>query len=120
MHKWVRRGVAIVLVSLLGLTWWLHSGIIQEPLTTMLAAARLEIQQIDILPIGHERNEWIFRTRVASAESPLTRRLAAAGWTYVDQMGAGWFYEKRGERVVVTCRLYSPRYQICRSAMPLE
>ena len=119
-RKLFRGCVVLVVVLLFGLTWWLRSGIMQEPLSTMWAAARLEGQAINILLIGHDRNEWIFRTRVASAESPLTQRLAAVGWRYVDQMGTGWFYEKEGERVVVTCRLYSPRYQICRAAMPLE
>ncbi|MEZ4731100.1 MAG: hypothetical protein R3E79_28600 [Caldilineaceae bacterium] len=113
--------LAVGLASvLLVLPWWLRSGIIQEPLSTMWAAARLEMQAIDILPIGRDRNEWIFRTRVASAESPLTRRLLAVRWQYVDQMGTGWFYEKEGKQVVVTCRLYSPRYQICRAPMALE
>lgn len=120
-HRLPLTYLTVVLVALLfGLTWWLHSGIIQEPLSTMWAAARLEVQAIEILPIGRDRNEWLFRARVASAESPLTRQLAAVGWHYVDQMGAGWFYEKEGERVVVICRLYSPRYQICRATIPLE
>lgn len=84
----------------------------------IFAAARLEIQQKNILTIA-ENTEWLLRTGTASAQSPLTQQLALAGWTYVDQMGAGWFYEKQGQQIIVVCRLYSPRYQICRSAVPL-
>lgn len=120
-YRFLLTYLAVGMVSVLFvLIWWLRSGIIQEPLSTMWAAARLEVKGIDILPIDSERNEWIFRTRMASAESPLTRRLAGVGWQYVEQMGTGWFYEKEGKQVVVTCRLYSPRYQICRAPMALE
>ena len=103
---------------LLGLLGWLHSGVIQEPPATVFAATRLEIQQKDILTLD-ENTEWLLRTGTASAQSPLTQQLAIAGWTYVDQMGAGWFYKKQGEQLIVSCRLYSPRYQICQSSVPL-
>lgn len=117
-QSWLLAFVVFSGVCLLGLLGWLHSGLIQEPLATTLAAARLEIQQKDILTLD-ENTEWLLHTGTASAQSPLTQQLALAGWTYVDQLGAGWFYKKQGQRVVVTCRLYSPHYQICQAAVPL-
>ena len=110
--------VGFMMTCMIGLIWWLHSGVIQEPPATIFAAARLEIQQKDILTLD-ENTEWLLRTGTASAQSPLTQQLAIAGWTYVDQMGAGWFYKKQGEQLIVSCRLYSPRYQICQSSVPL-
>jgi hypothetical protein len=112
MRNLLQWCVVFILVSLLALTWWLHSDIIQEPLATMLAAARLEIQRIDIFPIGNDHDAWIFRTRVASAELPLTQRLVASGWRYIDQPGAGWVYEKQDKLVMVMCRLYSTQHMI--------
>ena len=110
--------VGFMMTCMIGVIWWLHSGVIQEPPATIFAAARLEIQQKDILTLD-ENTEWLLRTGTASAQSPLTQQLAIAGWTYVDQMGAGWFYKKQGEQLIVSCRLYSPRYQICQSSVPL-
>ncbi len=35
------------------------------------------------------------------------------GWQFIEQMGAGHFFEKDGRRAVATCEMFSRHFSVC-------
>lgn len=57
------------------------------------------------------------RYLMRSAKS-LDDHLMAQGWTFKDQMGAGRFYRRPGQRLDSTCRLFTGYFNVCTVSPP--
>lgn len=88
---------------------WLRGGLFQEPVTTALLAARLEVSRADWFEIAGG-NEVILR---AQNLKELLSAQEADGWTYSKQLGSGHVFVRGDNTEIVTCRMYSTRFRIC-------
>ncbi|GAA5512993.1 hypothetical protein Dcar01_01717 [Deinococcus carri] len=100
----------------LGLSFPRLSG--QEPDTPALFAAAPRVFLTGAVvkvsgPAGAVPGRYLLRS-----QERLDDHLAAQGWTFTDQMGAGRFYQQPGHRLTATCRLYTRHFSVCQVSAP--
>lgn len=90
----------------------------QEPDTPVLFAAAPRVFLTgEVIKVSGPAQQVQGRYLLHSPEQ-LDDRLAARGWGFVDQMGAGRFYEQTGQRLTATCRLYTRHFNVCKVSPP--
>lgn len=111
----VRRRVAALAVCVLlfgGLlaALWIVPLLKQEPASTFVQAIKLQISSDEVLPLPNDEQAWIVRTGNFDTVIEL---MGEHGFAYVDQLGAAHIFEDEGEQIVVVCRQYTTRFQVC-------
>lgn len=86
---------------------WLRGGVFQEPLSTIVAAAKMEWSGADSADLG---GATLIR---AGTERAVLAAREAEGWTVGEQLGSGYPLERNGETIMLVCRNWSGRYRIC-------
>lgn len=74
------------------------------------AAVQLTVSSADITPIHGQTESYLARS--SAGISPLVNLMAARGWTYKEQMGAGIIFTKNGTQVTVSSRMYTRYFMI--------
>lgn len=69
----------------------------------------------ELVRIADERGyEWyIVRMESGSAYDALKKKMADGGWIFVEQLGSGFKFEKNGQSVMATTRMWTGKYVIC-------
>lgn len=85
-----------------------------DPWPYFAAMARLTLTGADLVEVGGDETLLMQRCCREPFLGPLNARLAAEGWRFVDQMGAGLVYEKAGNRRIATSRMFSRLFVLFR------
>jgi hypothetical protein len=112
------RLIAITLLILLIFAASIYTMpvIIQEgnPIPVLFAIIKLELNLSEIATVSPTK----YLQKTGSPE-PLNMLLASKGWHFVDQLGAGHFYSRNGEKLFVMGRMFTSRYIVYELENPL-
>lgn len=107
-RRWI-LGALVLFAGLLAL--WVVPLLRQESPGTILQAAQLELRSTDLVDRHGDGNSLMVRS---SDFDRIEDHLAELGYELGDQMGAGYIFEgAEDDRLLVVCRMYSTRFQIC-------
>jgi hypothetical protein len=81
-----------------------------KPFTFMWAVTKLEVTGADVVAVVPDSRILMHKCCSEPLSKPLSNFMAARGWTYKDQMGAGIIYEKGNTRLLAVSRTFSRRY----------
>jgi hypothetical protein len=85
-----------------------------NPLPVISAIIKIEFGASDIIQVSSTKY-----MQKAGPPEPLNRLLAANGWRFVEQLGAGYFYTHNSEILFVMGRMLTSRYFIYELEKPL-
>jgi len=85
-----------------------------KPFALVWAVIKLEFTDANLVSVTSDSTTFMQKCCPQPLSQPLTDFVAARGWTYKDQMGAGIFYEKDGTTLTATSRMFSRRYVLYR------
>ncbi|GIO14438.1 hypothetical protein J19TS2_39930 [Cohnella xylanilytica] len=73
----------------------------------------LETTDRQIVEMGaDERGIPQYLAKLNRQEELLKERMSREGWTFAEQEGSGYFFEKDGRKAIVTSRIWNHRYVI--------
>lgn len=85
-----------------------------NPLPVISAIIKIEFGASDITQVSSTKY-----LQKAGPPEPLNRLLAANGWRFVEQLGAGYFYSRGVDQLFVMTRMLTSRYFIYELEKPL-
>lgn len=110
MRKLITRSLFVVGIIFLIFILYFGTALLQEgnPLPVSSAIARLELSEVEVVPIFSSNNLLI--QKAGKGEAPLTEYLSGEGWKFKDRLGSAIFYEKDGVTLHVSSRMFTRRY----------
>ncbi len=108
--------VSIIILITLAVLVISQPVIFQEgnPLPVIAAIIKIEFGASDITQVSPTKY-----LQKAGPPEPLNRLLAAEGWRFVEQLGAGYFYARNTENLFVMGRMLTTRYLVFELERPL-
>ncbi len=106
----------VALLLLLGVSAFTQPVILQEgnPLPVLVAILKVELNIAEIASVSDTKY-----LQKSGSHEPFNRLLTSHGWQFVDQMGAGLFYARNGDKLFVMSRMLTTRYFIYELENPL-
>ena len=77
---------------------------------TVVAQLKEPDNQLKQLATEHDHVWYGTKAPMDQAAAKLTAALQAHGWTFAAQEGAGYFYSKGNEKIVITSQMWSSRF----------
>lgn len=109
-----KKLLLLAVFSLLFSTAWIKVTPLYKQEGSLLpmasAAVQLTVSSADITSIHGQTESYLAKS--SAGITPLVNLMAARGWTYKEQMGAGIIFTKNGVQVTVSSRMYTRQFMI--------
>lgn len=86
-----------------------------DSLTPKEAIQKLNASPVDLVALSNDKNTTWYLTAISArgiqkVDEDIQQMMANEGWAFLEKEGSGLFFEKNGERSIVTTEMWTKQY----------
>lgn len=86
-----------------------------DSLTPKEAIQKLNASPVDLVVLSNDKNTTWYLTAISArgiqkVDEDIQQMMANEGWAFLEKEGSGLFFEKNGERSIVTTEMWTKQY----------